>query len=58
MNKIDVFICLYPISCEVNRIEKNYVLLPEFIFSDKIKIFEGFIRKCSEEHRDDPLIRW
>jgi hypothetical protein len=53
MNRIDVFICRCPTSCEANRIEKNYILLPEFIFSDEVKFFEEFIRKHSEEHGDD-----
>jgi hypothetical protein len=53
MNRIDAFICRCPTSCEVNKIEKNCILLPEFVFSDEIKIFEEFIRKYREEHRDE-----
>jgi len=53
MNRVDVFICRCPTSCEVNRIEKNYILLPEFVFSDEVKFFEEFIRKHSEEQKDD-----
>jgi len=52
MNRIDVFICRCPTSCEVNRIERNYILLPEFVFSDEVKFFEEFIRKYSEEQKD------
>jgi hypothetical protein len=60
MNRVKMFICRCLTSCEVNKIEKDYILLPEFVFSDEIKIFENFIRKCSEEHSDAysyPIVR-
>jgi hypothetical protein len=59
-NRIDAFICRCFTSCEVNGIKKNYILLPEFVFSDEIKFFEEFIRKHSDEQKDDrprPIVR-
>jgi len=59
-NRIDAFICRCFTSCEVNRIKKNYIFLPEFVFSDEIKFFEEFIRKHSDEQKDDrphPIVR-
>jgi len=52
-NRIDAFICRCITSCEVNRIQKNYILLPEFVFSNEVKFFEEFVKKHGEEHRDD-----
>jgi hypothetical protein len=52
LDRIDAFICRCLTSCEVNRIEKNYILLPEFILSDEREIFEEFIRKHDEKHRN------
>jgi hypothetical protein len=51
-NRIDAFICRCITSCEVNRIQKNYILLPEFVFSNEVKFFEEFVKKYGEEHRD------
>ena len=45
-NRIDAFMCRCFISCEVNGIKKNCILLPEFVLSDEIKFSRSLLENA------------
>jgi len=51
--KIHKYICLCKTACEINGIQENYIILPEFIFPGEAELYEKISKRLRENnHRD------
>jgi len=44
-NKIDLYICHSLTSCEANKIHRNFILLPQFVFPEDVKFYSRYRRE-------------
>lgn len=42
MNSIDLYICRSLTVCEANKIQENFILLPQFIFPEEVELYSGY----------------
>ena len=57
IDKVDLFICRSLTSCEMNRIYRNYVLLPEFIFQEEVKLYDELAREFGQNDSQNNVIK-
>jgi hypothetical protein len=56
IDEVDFYICHSLTTCEVNGIYDNYILLPQFVFSDEVKFFTKF-KRSDREWRDSKKLK-
>ena len=49
VDRIDLIICRHRTICEVNGIQENFVLLPEFVFPDEIEAFKELAKRLRKD---------
>jgi len=57
IDKIDLFICRSLTSCEMNKIYRNYILLPEFVFQEEVKLYDKFMIEFKQTNFQRNVIR-